>query len=94
MDIVHAHSKKIRRLIHVLITGLKAAQVHTKLDLVGDCSNELLSNPHIQLIASQEEPTPETPHPDQGGERISEGYLRRMRWNVSGDFDKYITPTR
>ena len=78
MDIVHAHSKKIRRLIHVLITGLKAAQVHTKLDLVGNCSNELLSNPHIKLIVSQEEPTPETPHPDRGGERISEGYLRCM----------------
>ena len=76
MDIVHACSKKIRRIIHVLITGFKAAQMHTKLDLVNDFSNELLSNP--QLITSQEEPTPETPHPDRGGERISEGYLKHM----------------
>ena len=75
MDVVHACSKKIRRIIAVLITGLKVAQVDTKLDLVDDFSNKLLSNPHIQLITSQEEPTPETPHPDQGGERISEGYL-------------------
>ena len=61
------HNPKLPNIQTVLlptVTGLKAAQVHTKLDLIDDFSNELLSNPHIQLIASQEEPTPETPHPN------------------------------